>query len=148
MAITLIDQIEVYPAKRVGKHWVPITDRTKKKITFGLRRLYKNTYLKVSKKKKKKEEEEENAGSKSIDSVDNYDLYELFTFLVILSLLVYGILQTEFFGGQLRKARVPLTILLAIPGLLLLAYMVIEAFYKSVNYEEFSDSEGEDEADE
>ena len=62
LAIALIDQIEVYPAKRVGKHWVPITDKTKKKITFGLRRLYKNTYLKTSKRKDKKKEEEEEGG--------------------------------------------------------------------------------------
>ncbi len=64
-----------YPAKRVGKHWVPLTDKTKKKITFGLRRLYKNTYLKISKRKGKQEED---PGAKPVDS-DDYDIYELFT---------------------------------------------------------------------
>jgi len=82
LAIALIDQIEVFPAKRVGKHWVPLTDKTKKKITFGLRRLYKNMYLKSSRRKREGEDED------AKDPVENYDIYELFTYLIVVSLLV------------------------------------------------------------
>lgn len=81
LAIALIDQIEVFPAKRVGKHWVPLTDKTKKKITFGLRRLYKNTYLKSSRRKREGEDED------AKDPAENYDIYELFTYLIVVSLL-------------------------------------------------------------
>jgi len=145
LAITLIDQIEVFPAKRLGKHWVPITDKTKKKITFGLRRLYKNTYLKSSARRRREKEDET---TKDASVADQYDIYELFTYLIIVSLVVYGVLQTEFLGGQLRKARVPLTIMLSVPGILLVLYVIIEAVYASVNYEDDFSSEEEEEEEE
>ena len=74
--------------------------------------------------------------------------YELFTYLIIVSLVVYGVLQTEFLGGQLRKARVPLTIMLSVPGILLVLYVIIEAVYASVNYEDDFSSEEEEEKEE
>ena len=143
LAIALIDQIEVFPAKRVGKHWVPLTDKTKKKITFGLRRLYKNTYLKSSRRKREGEDED------AKDPAENYDIYELFTYLIVVSLLVYGVLRTEFLGNQLRMARVPLTILLSVPGILLLVYIVLEAVYTNVGaeYESDGEEEGEEEGE-
>ncbi|QDZ19628.1 hypothetical protein HOP50_03g21460 [Chloropicon primus] len=140
LAIALIDQIELYPAKRLGKHWVPITDKTKKTITFGLRRLYKNTYLKATKEKDGEGDEE---GFR--DPAENYDIYELFTYLIIVSLLIYGVLRTEFLGNQLRQARVPLMILLSVPGVLLVLYVIIEQVYSAVGTEDYSDSEEEGE---
>lgn len=124
---------------------MPITDKTKKKITFGLRRLYKNTYLKSSARRRREKEDET---TKDASVADQYDIYELFTYLIIVSLVVYGVLHTEFLGGQLRKARVPLTIMLSVPGILLVLYVIIEAVYASVNYEDDFSSEEEEEEEE
>ncbi len=66
--------------------------------------------------------------------------------MFVVSLLIYGLLQTEFLGGQLRQARAPLTILLSVPGVLIFAYIIIEQVYNSLSsQDEFSDSEGEEE---
>ena len=62
---------------------------------------------------------------------------------------VYGVLRTEFLGNQLRMARVPLTILLSVPGILLLVYIVLEAVYTNVGaeYESDGEEEGEEEGE-
>mmetsp|Transcript_9387 Transcript_9387/g.24102 ORF Transcript_9387/g.24102 Transcript_9387/m.24102 type:complete len:214 (-) Transcript_9387:160-801(-) len=150
LAASLIEQIEVYPAKRMGKFWVPIrTGASKSKskkaaVPFGLRRLYKNTIR--SHDKRKAGEGKDSAQSKARS---NYDAYELFTYFVVASLLIYFFFQSEFLGPQLHQAKLPLLVLMAVPMGLLLFYTIYEmgmdsGLLPSAGSDSDSDSDSDD----
>ena len=143
LAVSMIEQIEVYPAKRSGRHWVPVTDRTKRTVTFGLRRLYKNSYFRLAKRRRGSGVGGRNAAGRLTRA--NYDVYELVTYLVIVSLVLYGILRTEFLGYQLRQARVPLLVLLSVPISLLIVYTLIEMVINGFASDDDDDDTDDDE---
>jgi len=70
-------------------------------------------------------EEEERRKKSEIDPL------EAITILVVWSLIMFGLLQTEFLGGMLRKASGPLSILIGFPVGMVFILMIVEYWYHS-----------------
>jgi len=57
------------------------------------------------------------------------DSLEILTLFVVWSLIMFGLLQTEFFGSLLRKAAGPLSLFIGFPVAMAFIMVIIEFFY-------------------
>jgi len=78
------------------------------------------------------------------DRESGMDTLEVLTILMVWSLLIFGLYQTQLFGKLLRDAYWPITILMGIPVSLTFFAIVVELFINSSSSGGSADSDDED----